>query len=114
MITSLNLVLRFVLELTGIAAASYAGYHLGVDPLRLVFALASAAALIALWATLVAPRSASPLSPSARRLLGTALLLVAAAALATTGQAWAAAAFAALVVLNETTSLLGAELNRAH
>ncbi len=84
-----NLVLRFVLELGAIAAASYSGYQLTAfgGPSRWVAAVGAPLAVILLWALIVAPRTQNGLSPLHKELIGTAILLVTAGALALAGQA---------------------------
>ena len=96
-----NLALRFVVELVGIGALAYWGWSTPVAGLgRLALAVAAPLALIVIWATVVAPNAASGLTQPQKDLLGTALLLVAAGALAVAGQGTAAMAFGAVVLVN--------------
>jgi hypothetical protein len=100
-IAASNATLRFVLELAGIAALGIWGWTVaGESPLRLVLALGAPLLLIALWALLIAPRSRSPLDPRTRFVVGSGLLLVAAAALWAAGFPAAAGAFGILIVVN--------------
>lgn len=99
-VVGLNDVLRFALELTGIAALAIWGWNAGDGPLRSVLAIAAPAVLIVIWALLIAPKSDSPLDPSVRVVVGSGLLLVAAGALWAAGHPQAAAIFAALDVVN--------------
>jgi hypothetical protein len=97
-----NLALRFVLELAGVVALGVWGWNV-VDtmPLRLVTAVIAAGALIVVWALIVAPKAVNPVRPELRMLIGTALLVVAAAALAATGRTGAAVLLAVLVLVNQ-------------
>ncbi len=96
-----NLTLRFVLELAGVAALAYSGLQLpGSIPLRIAAAVAAPLVFVVVWARAVAPRAANGLSQPRKDLIGTALLLAAAAALAMAGQPMLGIGFAVLVVLN--------------
>jgi hypothetical protein len=96
-----NLALRFVLELVGVGALAYWGSQ---QPLpgfaRLALALAAPAALIVVWALVVAPKTANGLNQVQKDAIGTVLLLAAAGVLALAGHPSAASAFAAVVVVN--------------
>jgi hypothetical protein len=97
-----NIGLRFVVELLGVAALGYSGFAtLDGMPWRLVAGIGAPALLIAVWALVVAPNADNALQPRARELIGTGLLLVAAAALARAGQPAPAAALAATVLVNQ-------------
>ena len=96
-----NLALRFLLELGGIAAVAIAGYRLaGASPLGWVVAVTGAALFVVAWALIVAPKAANGLSQGRKDLIGTALLLLAAAALGFAGWIGPAIGFGSLVVLN--------------
>lgn len=100
-VASLNLTLRFLLELAGVVALAAWGWSVPSDTaLRVVLAVLAPAALIVIWATVVAPKAQNPIPPDVRVLIGSGLLLVAAAALARTGRAELSAVFAVLVVAN--------------
>lgn len=100
-----NLTLRFVTELVGIAAVGYAGFQVaGPMPLRVVAGIGGAVALIITWSLVVAPNTVNGLTQAQKDLIGTGLLLVAAIALAVSGQLRLAIAFAIVVVGN--TALL--------
>lgn len=102
---TVNLALRFLAELAGIAAVGYAGFQVaGPMPLRAVAGIGAAAALIAIWWLVVAPNTVNGLTQPQKDLIGTALLLVAASALAVAGQPGLAIGFAVVVVVN--TALL--------
>ncbi|HEX6945171.1 MAG TPA: YrdB family protein [Casimicrobiaceae bacterium] len=101
-VEALNLGLRFALELIGVGAVAYWGWSTSESlPLRLVLAIGAAAILIVLWSLIVAPKAANPIPQSARMLIGTGLLLTAAAGLAVAGQPGAALAFAIVVIVNQ-------------
>jgi hypothetical protein len=100
-IAGLNAALRFILELAGVAALAIWGWTVGDgSPLRIVLAVGAPLLLIVAWAMLIAPRSRSPLDQRTRFVVGSGLLLVAAAALWVAGSTAVAAAFAILVVVN--------------
>jgi Protein of unknown function (DUF2568) len=102
---SLNLALRFILELCGIAALATWGWSAADSlPARLLLAAGTPALLITAWALVIAPGATNPIPQVPRMLLGSGLLLLAAGALALAGHPGIAAVFAALVVAN--TALL--------
>jgi Protein of unknown function (DUF2568) len=103
----LALAVRFIVELLGVVAIAYWGWQAGPEGIgRIALAVAAAAALIVVWAFVVAPKAANPLSQSVRDLVGTVLLLVAAAALAAGGGPRVAVIFAAVVVVDWLAMLL--------
>jgi hypothetical protein len=107
MLASVNLALRFLLELCGIAAAAWWGYQLlPAGPMRIVLAVAAAAVVIGFWAVVVAPKATNPIPPTPRVLIGWAVLILTAAGLAMAGQPLWAVVFAALIVLNTLIMLL--------
>jgi len=106
-IAGLNAALRFLLELAGIVALAIWGWTVGDEsPLRIVLAVGAPLLLIAAWALLIAPRSRSPLDQRTRFVVGSGLLLVAAAALWAAGSPAIAAVFAILVVANTALAFL--------
>ena len=105
------LVLRFLLELGGVAAVAWWGIRTGTDELsRALLSIGAAGSLIVIWGLVVAPKARNPLAPRTRWLIGSALLLVAAGSLWVVDAALAAVVFALLVVV-DTLILLG--LDRA-
>jgi hypothetical protein len=105
--SALNDALRFVLELVGIAALAIWGWTAGgTGPLRFLLAIAAPLALILVWAFLIAPKADSPLAPTPRMIVGSVLLLVAAAALAAAGHPGPALVFGVLVVVNTGLALV--------
>ena len=98
---TLNLVVRFLAELAGFAAVAYAGFQIAAPmPLPAVAGIGAAAAFIVAWWLVVAPKTNNGLAQPQKDLIGTALLLVAAGALAAVGQPGLGIAFAAIVVVN--------------
>lgn len=99
--TPLNLTLRFLLELCGIAALAAWGWSVSdVLPVRLAAALLAPALLIAAWAVVVAPKARNAVPQATRMLIGTVLLLVCAGLLALAGQALLGALFAVVNLVN--------------
>ena len=92
-----NLTLRFILELAGIAAFGIWGLAASSSPIVAVVAVAAA---IVVWALVVAPKTRNGLSQSQKDVVGTAILLVAAVALAAAGNPVAGVVFGLVVVVN--------------
>jgi hypothetical protein len=106
------LVLRFLLEVAGVAALAWWGIKAGSDDLsRAGLAIIAAGGLIVIWALVVAPKARNPLSPTTRWLIGTVLLMVAAVALWTVGPQELAILFAVLVAI-DTAILLWIDTHR--
>jgi hypothetical protein len=102
---SLNLALRFLLELFGIAALAAWGWSVSdAVPVRLAGAVIAPAILVVAWALVVAPKAHNAIPQTARMLAGTVLLLACAGLLAAAGHPVPAVAFAAVNVAN--TALL--------
>lgn len=95
-----NLTLKFLLEVSAIAAFAYWGANTGEMPLSLILAIAAPVAAIAAWAVLAAPKSTRRLSPQTRIPFEITVFVAAVLALLATGAAGAAAVMAVLVVLN--------------
>ncbi len=102
---TMNLVIRFLAELGGIAALAYAGFQVAT-PLRAITGIGAALAFIVVWWLIVAPNTANGLSQPQKDLIGTALLLVAAGALAIAGQPGLAIGCAAVVIVNAAMLLV--------
>jgi hypothetical protein len=102
-----NLTLRFATELAGFAAIGYAAFQIAAPlPVRALIAAMAVAASIAAWAIVVAPKGPNRMPPIQKDLIGSVILLTAAAALAWAGQPQMAIGFAVVVVMN--TVLLAA------
>ena len=103
----LNAVVRFLLELIGIAAAAYWGFNAsGETWLRVALAIAAPLLLIALWWRLAARWARNGLSDTARYLIGSVLLLITAFGLAISDQVGWAIVFAALILGNTAIFLI--------
>ena len=106
------LVLRFLLEVAGVAALVWWGIKVGTDDIsRAGLAVIAGGALILIWALVVAPKARNPLSPMTRWLIGTVLLMIAAVALWTVGPQELAILFAVLVAI-DTAILLWIDTHR--
>ena len=93
------LAMRFFVEVLGIVAVAFWGWQTGPDGIgRIALAVGAAVALIVVWGFVVAPKADNPLRQQARDIIGTVLLLVAAAGLAAAGQPQLALVFAVVVV----------------
>ncbi len=100
MFATLNLALRFVLELAGIVALAWWGFHAMEGPAAGLLGIGAPVALIVVWSLFVAPRARYPQAAPVRLVAGTATLEATAAALALAGATTAAITLAALVGIN--------------
>ena len=106
------LVLRFLLEVAGVAALVWWGIKVGTDDIsRAGLAILAGIGFIVIWALIVAPKARNPLSPTTRWLIGTVLLMLAAVALWTVGPQEVAILFAVLVAI-DTALLLWIDTHR--
>lgn len=95
------LAIRFIVELLGVVAVAYWGWQTGTEGIgRIALAVGAAAALIVVWALVVAPKADNRLSQPVRDVIGTILLLVAAVGLAAAGRPQLAVVFAAVVIID--------------
>jgi hypothetical protein len=95
------LAMRFFVEVLGIVAVAFWGWQTGPDGIgRIALAVGAAVALIVVWGVVVAPKADNPLRQQARDIIGTVLLLVAAAGLAAAGQPQLALVFAVVIVVD--------------
>jgi hypothetical protein len=98
---SLNLAVRFLVELAAVVGFGWWGTTVSTDTAPRVVAAAVAVATFAVvWGLVLAPTAKSGLSLQQKELAGTAVLLLAAAALAVAGQPVLALAYAVLVLVN--------------
>ena len=88
---------RFFLELAGFVAFGIAASQVAGGP---VAGIAAAAAVIAVWAVVIAPKARNPLTQRQRDDIGTAVLVLGSAALALAGLPLAGIGLAAMVILN--------------
>jgi hypothetical protein len=102
-----NLVLRFLLELGGIASFAYWGLNAfeGTVP-RIAVAIAAPVALIIVWGLVVAPKARNRIGQTARVLIGSGLLALAAVALFAVGEVAWAIGFAILNAANTALILV--------
>ena len=79
--------LRLVVELLGFVFVAYWGCTAADDlPTRIALAAGAAAVFVALWGRFLAPRATSGLTRPQKDVLGTAVLLLSAGALAAAGR----------------------------
>lgn len=98
---ALNLALRFLLELAGLAAIAYFGWRIGGGgPAGLMLGLALAVVFALVWWRLIAPKARSPIPADIRPITGSGLLLLAAGALGIADQHVLALILAVAVVVN--------------
>lgn len=101
-----NLALRFLLELAGLASLAVVGFQLpGDGALRWVAAVGLPLLLAVAWGLVVAPNTQNGLASVHKELIGTALLVAAAGAVAIAGQPVAGIGLAILVVANQALML---------
>ena len=91
-----NLTIRFIVELAGIAAFGYWGFQVG----GLALAAVAVAIAVVVWGVVVAPKARNRLSQEQRDVVGTAILLLAAASLVIVGQPLVGVGLAVVVILN--------------
>jgi hypothetical protein len=107
LIKSVNLALRFLLELCALAALAYWGFQTGkglIAKIGLGIGVSLLAAVV--WATLVAPNSPVHLPAALPFGLGLLILGLAAAALAAAGHPALAVVFGIIVVINAVLMLV--------
>ena len=98
---SLNLGVRFLLELVALAALAYWGFHSGSGTgAKVALAIGAPLCMAVVWGLFAAPRAAITLAAPIRFVLGLAILCLTALALGAAGQRALAAAFAVIIVFN--------------
>ena len=98
---AVNLGIRFLAELAGIAALAVWGYATpAANPWKIILAVLAPAVLVVVWGAWIAPKSNSPLPQRTRMIVGSALLLVTAALLGLAGHGLSAVVFAVIIVVN--------------
>lgn len=99
--TQINLAIRFVVELLAVGLFAYWAWTVtGPGLVGWVSAALAASAFVVVWGLFLAPTADRGLSRTQKDLLGTVVLLVAGGALAATGQAALAGAYAVVVLVN--------------
>jgi hypothetical protein len=99
-VASMNLAVKFLLELFALALLAYWGVATGDGFVGIVLAVVAPALMIAIWGVFAAPRAARRLPAAARIPLELGLFAVACAAGFASGATVAATVFAMLLVLN--------------
>lgn len=95
-----NLVLRFLLELCGLAAAAYWGFTVFDGALAWILGLGAPVAVGFAWGTFVAPKAKVQLAYPIRLVLGAIILSVCGAALIHAGAALLGLVYIVLVLMN--------------
>jgi len=103
------LTVRFICELAAVAAVAYWGYRTAGGLGGILFGAVAASALMAFWATFLAPRRRVDLPLAARLALELIVWALAAAALRSTGHGGLASALLAAAVV---TGALNASFQR--
>jgi hypothetical protein len=99
---SANLALRFLLELSAIAAVTYWGVETGSGVWSWLLAVGAAALVIAVWALFISPKATVELAPPVRLGLEFMVFGAAAFALAVAGQGALAFVLAVLAAISGT------------
>ena len=99
-LASTNLAIKFGLELAALALLAYWGTTAGTGVWAVLLGVAAPAAMVGIWATLAAPRSAHRLTAPARVPLELAIFAIAATAGYAAGATVPAIAFAAVAIIN--------------
>ena len=95
-----HLAIRFLLELAALAGAVAVGASVGNPPLGFPGAIVAGVAFVAVWALWIAPRARFALEPTARLVVGTALMLAVAVGLVLTGQPTIGEILGAAIIAN--------------
>ena len=103
---SANLLLRFLLELTALAALAYWGYTTASGALRWLLAIGAPVTLAVVWGLCVSPKAKIVVPRIAQLAVEFVLLGAAALALAASGQPALAVVFGALVLVSGTLNYL--------
>ena len=93
-----NLVLRFLLELSALAAVGWSGWRAGDGALRPLLAAGAVALVAVVWAVFVSPQASIDVAGPARLAIELGVWTAAGAALAATGNQRLAVAFVAVAV----------------
>ena len=98
---SINLAVRFLLELAALVALGYWGFRTGQGALmKIVLGLGAPLLVAVLWGAFVAPKAARRLADPARLALEVAIFAAATLALVAAGLTTLARVFAVVVVVN--------------
>src|SRR5450432_3627212 len=105
-IKTANLGLAFLLELGGLASLAYWGYQTNDGPIRLVLAVGMPLLLAVIWGLFLSPKPTVELPQVLTTPLRPAVLLVSAAALATTGQPVLGGIFSVAIVVSSVLAAI--------
>ncbi len=97
---SINLLVRFLLELAALAALAFWGLHAATDMLGLVLCIAAPLLFAVLWGLFAAHKAKFPPPQPWKAILGAVLLEVTAGVIALAGQEFWAAVVAVLIAAN--------------
>ena len=101
MLQLVNLALKFILELCALACVAYWGFQQSDQlPPRVLFGAAAAVLFAIGWGVFLAPTAHSGLDLVSKNIVGGAVLLLAAVALAATGQRTPALVYAVAIIIN--------------
>ena len=96
-----NLAVRFLVELVGVAFIGYWGFTASDNTfVRVLLGAGAVVVFVVIWGAFLAPNASSGLSTAQKNVLGTLVLLIAAGAFAAAGQPAAALVFAVVVLIN--------------
>ncbi len=111
----LNLAVRLIVELLGVAFVGYWGLNASRDTVTgIALGIGAAAVFAVVWGLFLAPTAKRGLDKRQKDLIGTIVLLVAAGALALAGQPLIASVYAIVVLVNAVVLwLLGDEVERS-
>ena len=111
----LNLAIRFVVEMLGVAFVAYWGFSASDDTLTgAILGVGAVVVFAVIWGAFLAPKADRGLGRAQKNVIGTIVLLVAAGALALAGQPVIALVYAAVVVVNAVILWrLGDDVDRA-
>jgi uncharacterized protein DUF2568 len=101
-----NLALRFILELSALAATAYWGYDTESGVTRWVLAVVAPALVIVVWALFIAPKRKAELARPIRLVLELMVFGAAALALAATGQRTLAVVSAVVAAVSGTLNYI--------
>jgi hypothetical protein len=104
---STHLAIRFFLELASLIGAAVVGASAGDPPAGPLGGLAAAVAFGVIWALWIAPRARFALSPMARHLIGTGIMVAVAIGLVLVGQPVVGEILIALILANAAFLVTG-------
>ena len=101
MLISINLALRFLLELSALVAIGYWGFHTGKHPLvKVALGLGTPLVIAAIWSMFGAPKAPAKVAGPVRSLLELGVFVLAVASLLAADRPALAGVFGVLAVIN--------------